>query len=163
MNIWKYVRYVRNVTLTIAILPFVLIILGSVLNQIVMLANGSMFPVKANPVRAAVIINHYNEHNALNGIDMPMFPIEVSKSYLLYDTIHCQMTKDTHLNFLADWIDTDDGIESIGDVLIDLGNGLVIHKYWFILVTVLLYLKPKKEQNANKYFNNYITIRTRYS
>ncbi len=39
----------------------------------------------------------------------------------MLDDVHCVMTPQTHLNFLADVIDVG-SIESVGDLLIDLGS-----------------------------------------
>lgn len=72
-------------------------------NQAVLLANGGKFPVSINAHR----------QNGFSDAD----------GYL--DDVHIVMTSHTHLNVLADIFDFKrQGIESVGDALIDLGAWL---------------------------------------
>lgn len=69
----------------------------------VLVANHDRFPVMVNSVKLAGFTDGHGTTDML-------------------DSVHCVMTPQTHLNFLADIFDIrGEGIESIGDLAIDLG------------------------------------------
>jgi len=89
--------------LWVVFLPYVFIGLGAASNQLVLIANHDKFPVMENGWRAS------------------QYEVRVD---VIDPEGHCLMTKDTHLNFLADIFDFKDAIYSIGDLSIMLGEWL---------------------------------------
>lgn len=110
-------RFLSTTALWIVLLPYLFTGVGAASNQLVLIANHDKFPVMLNEkVRAGF------EPDA-NG---------------LIDKAHCVMTKDTHLNFLADIFDLHDGWYSIGDFLLMIGDWLM---GWCIYVWMALVIK----------------------
>ena len=106
-------KFFRVTMLWILLLPPVTFFLGAASNQLVLIANHDKFPVMLND-RA------YSQQDG----------------YGMLDGIHCVMTPQTHLNFLADLIDTQDSHESIGDILIGAADWLYTFCFyvWVALV-----------------------------
>lgn len=53
------------------------------------------------------------------------------------DDTHCVMTSDTHLNFLADWIDLHYATYSPGDLLLELGSqGMIYSPFIWAFVVI---------------------------
>ena len=98
---WKFLRVTA---LWVLLLPYAAQFIGAASNQLVLIANHDTFPVMVNPIRIVSL-----------GGD-PTKP--------MIDTRHCQMTKETHLNLLADIFDFHQAIYSIGDGLLMLGEWL---------------------------------------
>jgi hypothetical protein len=107
--------------LYVLLAPTAIGFLGAASNQLVLIANHDTFPV------------------LVNGTQLAHFQRDDLKGTLMIDDVHCIMTSKTHLNALADIFDFHDGIESIGDMLMGLGEwlggfcvflwgGLLIHK-----------------------------------
>lgn len=109
------VRFVRETMLWIILLPACVTFVGAASNQAVLIANGDKFPVLINDVKQA--------------------QAEVTPSGMIDDT-HCLMTRQTHLNALADIFDLGN-IYSIGDMLIEFGRWLGTFSFfvWIALVT----------------------------
>lgn len=105
----KYFIWIRKTYLYVLLIPAVLILAGAGLNQIVNIANSDRMPVLMNEVQLRNWIMNHPESISLIPIGM-------------LDDRHCIMTKDTHLNFLADIIDVGDNTMSIGDAFIDTGE-----------------------------------------
>jgi hypothetical protein len=97
------VRFLRVTLLWVLLLPPTATFLGAASNQLVLIANHDKFPVMLNETSRAGF-----EPDA-NG---------------MIDREHCVMTSETHLNFLADIFDFKDGLYSIGDLLLMLGEWL---------------------------------------
>ena len=112
----RIVCFLRVTLLWIALLPFALGFVGAASNQLVVIANHDRFPVMANAIR-------------LQGWD--------DKGDGMLDDIHCVMTPETHLNFLADIFDFAGTIESPGDLLIDAG-GDIYHPCLIIWATLAI-------------------------
>jgi hypothetical protein len=93
-------RFLRDTYLYILLVPVGLIVLGAALNQAVMIANGDTFPVLVNSVKS--------------GGQLPGS---------MLDNIHSVMSSGSRLRFLGDIFDFGP-IESIGDLLIELGSWL---------------------------------------
>jgi hypothetical protein len=111
--------FLRVTFIWILLIPYALHITGAILNDLVMFANGGRFPVMYNPAR------QWNRADA-NG---------------MLDKTHCIMTSKTHLNLLADVIDRNEqGISSIGDILIDAGETFSSSctVIWFTIVVLRL-------------------------
>jgi|SRR6185312_11732053 len=92
-------------------IPLLLIILGGASNQLVLIANHDTFPVMLNDVRA-------------------------SGHTFMLDSEHCVMTTHTHLNVLADIFDFGTETDSIGDLLLTVGEYLWNYAYlvWAMLI-----------------------------
>lgn len=88
-------------------LPYALIFLGALSNQVVLITNHGKFPVLLEDSKA-------RKYDADNG---------------MIDGTHCTMSGNTKLNLLADVFNFHTEIESIGDLSIDLG--LFIQPYTF--------------------------------
>jgi hypothetical protein len=112
-------KFLRKTALWIVIAPWALFGLGAASNQVVLQANHDKFPVMVNTLKERVMVAqaqaNYKELAADAGID-PTLPAG------MIDDTHCVMTDKTHLNFLADVFDLKDGIYSIGDFTILLGE-----------------------------------------
>lgn len=103
-------RFIRESFLWVLLLPLGLIFFGAASNQLVLWANDNTFPVKVNPVKVK------NSNSKILMLD---------DGTIMLDDEHCVMTSRTHLNILADnWDLKSEGIESIGDLLIELGEWL---------------------------------------
>lgn len=104
-------RFIRSSFLWVLLLPLGLTVFGAASNQLVLWANNDTFPVKVNPVKA----------QKFTGPDI----VQLDDGTIMLDDEHCVMSSKTHLNILADnWDFKDEGIESIGDLLIELGGWL---------------------------------------
>jgi hypothetical protein len=104
-------NFLRKTRLYILALPVLFIVLGAASNQAVLIANHDKFPVLENAVR-------------LNR-DVKRGTVKVlNDGTIMLDEVHCLMTNETHLNFLADIFDFGHQIESIGDLFIDFGQWL---------------------------------------
>ena len=102
--------FFRSTALWILLLPILLNFTGAASNQLVLWANNDTFPVKVNLVKLMVF----------TGGDTITLP----DGTVMMDPTHCVMTSKTHLNLLADNWDFHQSIESIGDLLIELGAWL---------------------------------------
>lgn len=108
-------NFLRTTFLWVLLLPYVIYFAGTASNQLVLIANHDTFPVMINPVKLDKWVGLDN----LNLVEYPN-----GNRTAIMDEVHCVMTSHTHLNFLADIFDFHNEIESIGDLLIDLGNWL---------------------------------------
>ena len=103
-------HFLRSTALWILLLPIATHTLGDALNQWVMFVNNGRFPAAMNAARLAA---------------WPADKITVANDgVVMLDKVHCVMTSRTHLNLFADILDFDDGIYSIGDELLKLGDWL---------------------------------------
>lgn len=96
-------RMFRVSMLWVLIAPYPVMFVGAASNQLVLVANHDKFPVMFNErvrVKAKPDVNG------------------------MIDNTHCVMTKQTHLNVLADIIDLHTGWYSIGDLFLMLGDWL---------------------------------------
>lgn len=92
-------------------LPYAVTFVGAGLNQLVLVANHDTFPVLINSRLANKLASTDGVQSAPDGT-------------VMLDTVHCEMTSKTHLNFLADIIDLKDATYSAGDGLVYLGEYL---------------------------------------
>lgn len=114
---------------------------GAASNQLVLVANHDRFPVMVNARKLREFEKRDRESStvqaiaSLRGIAPPV-PSPNDDDGMIDDT-HCVMTKDTRLNFLADWIDLHPAIYSPGDLLMDFGDFLGNYSFIFWLALVL--------------------------
>jgi hypothetical protein len=116
---------VRKSLLWIVLLPYAIFGLGAASNQLVLIANHDKFPVMVNLVKQTA----YQDASG----NLPDGMI---------DEVHCIMTKDTRLNFLADVFDMHDSIYSVGDGLLVAGEST--KGYAFLVWAALLLYKEKQ-------------------
>ena len=76
--------------------PYLLVVLGSIMNQLAVRANGGHMPV--------------------------LFPGNDCSLLGADDPAHSCMTAATHLKFLCDWILGSRSVSSVGDSLLDMGD-----------------------------------------
>jgi Family of unknown function (DUF5317) len=95
-------QFLRITAIWILLLPVVLGLLGAASNQLVLIANHGKFPVMYNA--------------AITARALALFPDGQ------LDEVHCLMTSETHLNFLADIFNLHTAIFSIGDFFLMLGD-----------------------------------------
>jgi hypothetical protein len=104
-------QFLRKTYLWILALPLALSLLGAASNQAVIIANHDTFPVRISEVKVAML-------EAQEGATYTL-----PDGKVMLDPVHCVMTDKTHLNALADNFDIG-GIESVGDMALDLGGWL---------------------------------------
>ena len=116
-------QFLRKTALWIVLAPLAVTYTGAGLNQLVLLANHDTFPVEVNTLKEKIFVakatlewKQQMEEAQEAGVDIGPLPAG------MIDDVHCIMTKQTHLNFLADVFDMHDGIYSVGDGLIYLGE-----------------------------------------
>jgi len=97
-------RFFCSSFLWVLLAPYAFIGAGFVSNQAVLIANHDRFPVMANPVKL---------DDFLGG---------AAPKQGMIDEVHCVMTDQTHLNFLADVFDLHDATYSIGDFMLMVGE-----------------------------------------
>jgi hypothetical protein len=90
--------------LWILAVPLTLTLVGAAMNQAVLIANHDKFPVMLNERKT--------DH------------IEPDEWGIVDNEAHCVMTRQTHLNFLADYLDFKTAIYSPGDLLLMLADYL---------------------------------------
>jgi len=102
-------QFLKKTYLWILALPLALSLMGAASNQAVLVANNDTFPVRISEVKVAM----------LEVQDGATYTLPDGK--VMLDPAHCVMTNKTHLNVLADNFDLG-GIESVGDLSLDLGS-----------------------------------------
>lgn len=103
-------RFLRVTALWVLLLPTAVSFTGAASNQLVLWANNDTFPVKVNLVKLDKFTGGHT--------------ITLPDGTVMMDETHCLMSSKTHLNLLADNWDFHETIESVGDMLIDLGAWL---------------------------------------
>ena len=116
--------------------------MGAASNQLVLVVNHDKFPVEVNTLKEEVMVykmeSDWKAATAEAGIDLPL-------PEGMIDDVHCVMTKDTHLNYLADIFDLHDGIYSIGDFLLMLGGWLMTFAPFVWAFEVVNRLRKKED------------------
>ena len=97
--------------------PYLLVVLGSIMNQVAVSVNGGQMPV--------------------------LFPLHNCSLLGPDDPAHSCMTTATHLKFLCDWILGSQSVSSIGDFLLEVGNDIKTPSLivWLCLVVKQAWLK----------------------
>ena len=128
----KFLKFMRASCLSILLLPYGVFGLGVLSNQAVLMANHDKFPVMLNARKLDKILSQ-NAEEDIQKILGPGVKIEVVTAPPnpdgMIDDVHCVMTKDTHLNALADVFDLG-SIYSIGDFTLYLGEWLMTWTPW---------------------------------
>jgi len=106
----KILAIFRASFLWLLLLPYILIYTGAASNQLVLIANGDKFPVMVNAYNIARF-EAQEKQREITAADEDFIPLPND----MLDSVHCIMTHQTHLNFLADVFDLKDGTYSIGD------------------------------------------------
>ena len=117
-------NFLRKTSLYLLAAPLLVTFLGIASNQVVLIANHDKFPVMLNQLKLQEIQDAKDakpEEDAILPIFTKEQPAEVSDNVVMLDDVHCVMTSNTHLNFLADVFDLGN-IYSIGDFLLMLGG-----------------------------------------
>jgi hypothetical protein len=116
-------QFVSVTFLWLLLLPVALIILGAASNQAAVIANHDTMPVLINEARIAA----HGGSRDFGGLRM-------------LDPEHSVMTAESHLKVLCDVIDVGD-IESVGDLMLDLGEWLwtFVPYTWGVLICLRLY------------------------
>ena len=112
-------NFLRKTSLYILAIPVLFTFLGAASNQLVLVANHDSFPVMLNDKKLQEMTEP-REQKAIN-FNKPIPAFETGDTVML-DDVHCNMTSETHLNFLADVFDMHDAIYSIGDFSLMLGD-----------------------------------------
>jgi hypothetical protein len=118
----RAISFFRTTALWILLLPIVCSFTGASSNQLVLWANNDTFPVKINLAKL---------HKWIGG-DVVVLPDGTQ----MMDETHCVMTSKTHLNILADNWDFHNSIESIGDLLLELGEWLSFMPFVWVFVVI---------------------------
>ena len=111
--------FLRRTSLYLLAIPVLFTFLGAASNQLVLLANHDTFPVLVNAKKLQEMTEP-REQKSIN-FNKPIPAFETGDTVML-DDVHCNMTSETHLNFLADVFDMKDAIYSIGDFSLMLGE-----------------------------------------
>ena len=97
-------KFLAETYVWIVLLPVALIVLGAAMNQVAIIANHDVMPVLIN-----------------SGKVMMAGGVRPFDGREMLDPMHSVMNKDTHLKFLCDILDFQDGIYSLGDEVLFLG------------------------------------------
>ena len=119
----KIRQFLSKTFLYVLLAPWAVLGTGIASNQAVLIANHDRFPVMLNAVKLGDMLGQ-SEPLA---IPTPPFVSPAPKVALpddMIDEVHCVMTDETHLNFLADVFDLKDATYSIGDFAIMMGEWL---------------------------------------
>jgi len=103
----RAVRFIRSTMIWLPLLPIAFILLGAASNQLVLIANHGAFPVLMNDAQQLMA-----EDSVKIG------------SVIMLDEVHCVMSSQSHLRFLADIFNLGSAIFSIGDLLLYFGRFL---------------------------------------
>jgi hypothetical protein len=114
-------NFLRKTALYIVAVPLLTLFLGIASNQAVLNANNDTFPVKMSAAKIALLAEGDTKELEVSDAVMQGGLMILPDGKIMLDPVHCLMTKDTHLNFLADEYDLG-SIYSIGDFLIMLGE-----------------------------------------
>jgi hypothetical protein len=119
----KLRKLFRSSLLWILLAPYGIFGLGAASNQAVLIANHDKFPVMLNARKLDKILNPKIDADLekILGIKIVEKPAPKPDPDGMLDDVHCVMTKDTHLNALADVFDLG-GIYSIGDFILYIGE-----------------------------------------
>ena len=120
----KVLKLMRTSCLYILLLPYAIFGLGAASNQAVLISNHDKFPVMLNARKLNKIMSQSTEDKLLTMLGIPKKVLPAPDSDGMIDDVHCQMTKNTHLNALADVFDLG-SIYSIGDFALYTGEWLM--------------------------------------
>lgn len=136
-------KFLKKTALWIVAVPMLCFFLGAASNQAVLAANHDKFPVMWNDAKVNLYRLEATKAAEAGNEDAEIALALLDHGYL--DDTHCLMTKETHLNFLADWIDLKSATYSIGDLLLELGGRGMDYSPIVWVVVVLGRLRKKEE------------------
>ena len=122
--VMKIRQFLRNSFVWFLLAPWIVSSVGAASNQIVLIANHDTFPVMVNPVKLSQIRAPREQDDLVTSIfgkPRPAPRVTVEDENMI-DSVHCVMTNDTRLNFLADIFDLKEAIYSVGDFGLMLGD-----------------------------------------
>jgi len=138
----KMKQFLKKTALWILAIPLALSLMGAASNQLVLIVNHDKFPVEVNTLKEEVMVykmeSDWKAATAEAGVDLPV-------PEGMIDDVHCVMTHDTHLNYLADIFDLHDGIYSIGDFGLRLGEWLMTFAPFVWAFEVINRLRKKED------------------
>lgn len=118
-------KFLRKTALYILALPVLCFCLGAASNQLVLNFNNDKFPVRLSDYKIAqyeVKLEAAAQSDDEDVARQAQFDLTALESEGFLDETHCIMSSKTHLNLLADIFDfRGQGIESVGDMMLDLG------------------------------------------
>jgi hypothetical protein len=114
-------NFLRKTSLYILAIPVLFTFLGAASNQLVLVANHDSFPVMWNDKKIRNLTKK-DEEQFIKVQFLAPTPAYEANGAVMIDEVHCVMTPNTHLNFLADIFDMKDAIYSIGDLSLMLGE-----------------------------------------
>lgn len=146
----KMFKFLKKTALWIIAVPVLAGMLGSGMNQAVLVANHDRFPVMWSDARcfehAVKLDKDFMTAMEAGDVDAAM-EAQVRKAEFqngFLDDEHVLMTSKTHLNWLADWIQfRGDGTYSPGDLVLHVGEaGMeIMWPVWFTVALMSLYKK----------------------
>lgn len=113
-------KFLRKTSLYILAAPLLCFFLGAASNQVVLNANEDTFPVRISQAKLEKLEQGSVEELA-DGTKIVGDVMILPDGKIMLDYVHCVMTPNTHLNFLADIYDLGN-IYSIGDFALMLGE-----------------------------------------
>jgi hypothetical protein len=116
--------FFKRTSLYILAIPVLFTFLGAASNQAVLIANHDTFPVMVNDKKLAEMSGPKDKEQSIEIHFVKPTPAFEAGDTVMLDDVHCNMTSETHLNFLADVFDMKDAIYSIGDFMLMLGEWL---------------------------------------
>ena len=137
--------------LWILVLPWFLSFTGALSNQLVLAANHDRFPVLLNEHKLRDFENAESERNEIRDIRSLLGDSVQQLDDGMLDDVHCVMTDQTHLNFLADWIDLHTETCSPGDLLLNIGDYLGTYSFWVWFALVLSDIQRKNADLETEY------------
>ena len=114
-------KFIRVTYLLVLLLPGTLFYFGVACNQLVLVMNHDRFPVMWNSYKAnklALEISKATQSDKPDVAEQAQFDEIALEEYGYLDDTHVLMSKQTKLNWLADWIDLHAITLSPGDVLV---------------------------------------------
>ncbi len=136
-------KFLRKTSLYILAIPVLIFGLGCFSNQVVLWANHDKFPVMWSSYKAAqydLMLHEKLISKDPKVVVQAEFDIYALENEGFIDAVHCLMTPDTHLNFLADVFDLG-ATYSVGDGLIEVGEWLLIFSPFLFAFDVIRKLR----------------------
>ena len=130
--------FFRRTSLYILAIPILFTFLGAASNQLVLLSNHDTFPVMVNDKK---LVEMTTPPEPVQPVQAFRSTVSLQDDAIMLDDTHCVMSRDTHLNLLADIFDMKDAIYSIGDFLLMLGEWLMAFAPFVFLFDVVKKLK----------------------
>jgi Family of unknown function (DUF5317) len=118
-------KYLQVTYLWVVLIPYAFMLCGMASNQAVLIANHTRFPVLVNEAHLKMAEENSQEINGTTFLD----------------PVHIVMTKQTHLNALADIFYIDGATYSVGDFFLYFADWLLAFTPFVWMALVLMKLK----------------------